>query len=281
MPAPPPLLVAIGVLTTVGAPAAGAAGSNRLTVRAGEYTYKFAGTPKAGLTEIVFDNTGTETHMMGLVRLKKNVTTKQLKAALLSDDENAGANLVGPDNGDVSPQPGLLGPGMKLSMLTTLAAGHYGVFCFISAPDGAPHVAHGMVKTFDIASGKSSLTPPKDGVIDMTLTDTSVTIPNDKLPRKGYVKVTNEGTTPRSLNLAKLQPGVTVQQADAYFGQLFGGTAPEGEPPAVLAGGVMSLEPNAVVYFVLDFSRGTYGYSNENSTLDDDPNAVLGEFTVK
>jgi hypothetical protein len=273
-------LVAVGAVAAVSAPAAGAAGANKLTVKAGEYTYKFSGSPKAGWTEIKFDNAGIESHMMGLVRLKQGVTVKQLKTALLSDDPDAGANLV-VGTGDVSPQPGLLGPKQKMGILLQLPAGHYGVFCFIPAPDGAPHVAHGMVKVFDIAGGKSSLTPPKDGVIDVTLTDTAVTVPRDTLPRKGYVRVTNEGSEARTWNIAELEPGVTVEQADAYFDQFFQGTAPEGEPPAVLAGGVMGLKPNAVTYLVLDYAAGSYAYSNELSDADNDPNAVLGTFTVK
>src|SRR5262245_48254047 len=137
-------LVVTGVGLAVGAPAAGAAGSNKLTVKAGEYTYEFSGKPKAGWTEVDFVNDGIEYHMMGLVQLKKGVTVKQVTAALTSDDENAGDDLV--VNGDIAPQPTTIGPKQKMAMLMQLPAGHYGVFCFITAPDGKPHVEHGMVK---------------------------------------------------------------------------------------------------------------------------------------
>jgi hypothetical protein len=273
-------LVVAGACLAVSAPAAGAAGSNKLTVKAGEYTYEFSGKPKAGLTEVQFVNDGIEIHMMGLVPLKKNVTVKQLTEALLSDDDESAEAIVR-GNPDFSPQPGLLGSKMKMGTMLNLSAGRWGVFCFVPAPDGASHVEHGMVKTFDVASGKSSLKPPKDGVTDVTLTDTSVTIPNDALPRKGYLKVTNEGTTPRTWTIAKLASGVTVEQADAYFDQLFSDSAPEGEPPAVIGGGVQDLAPNASVYLVVDFSSGNYGYGNEQTDLDDDPNPALGTFTVK
>ena len=275
------VLVVTGACLAVGAPAAGAAGSNKLTVKAGEYTYEFSGKPKAGWTEVAFVNDGIEYHMMGLVQLKKGVTAKQVKAALTSDDDNAGDDLVAGD-GDIAPLPTAIGPKQKMAMLMQLPAGHYGVYCFITAPDGETHVAHGMVKTFDVASGKSSLKPPKDGVIDVTLTDTSVTVPNDTLPRKGNIKVTNEGTNPRDFNIAKLQPGVTIDQANAYFGQVFSGTPPEGEPPAVLASGFIGLPPNGSVYLLADFSAGNYGYGNARSDVDDqDPNEVFGTFTVK
>src|SRR4051794_25858949 len=58
-------LVTVGVSAAV-APSAGAAGSNSLTVKAGEYTYKFSGSAKAGWTQITFDNSGIEVHMMAV-----------------------------------------------------------------------------------------------------------------------------------------------------------------------------------------------------------------------
>ncbi|MFI5372569.1 MAG: hypothetical protein ACHQ52_13520 [Candidatus Eisenbacteria bacterium] len=274
------LLVTSGIVA-VTAPAAGAAGSNTLTVTAGEYTYQFKGSPKAGLTQINFVNSGVETHMMAVSRLKPGVTVAQLKAALLSQEPNAGQDLLVGD-GNVGATPGLLGPGKKTGIITKLPSGHYGVFCFLPAPDGRPHVAHGMVKTFDVAKGKSNLTAPTDGVIKVDLTDTSAAIPAT-LPAKGYAKFTNSSSTVRSVGMADLQPGVTVQQADAYFNTLFGGSAPpEGQPPALLAGGFESLPKGASVYLVLQFEKGHYGYSSNNPDLpDNDPNPVLGEFTVK
>ena len=53
---------------------AAAASSNKLTVTASEYTYKFSGTPKPGNVEFAFDNAGVEDHMIGMVELKQGVT---------------------------------------------------------------------------------------------------------------------------------------------------------------------------------------------------------------
>src|SRR6185436_14010884 len=52
------VIASLAVTTT----AAGAAGSNTLTVKAGEYTYQLKGSPKGGLTKIDFDNAGVENH---------------------------------------------------------------------------------------------------------------------------------------------------------------------------------------------------------------------------
>jgi hypothetical protein len=274
------LLVASGIVGLT-APAAGAAGSNTLTVTAGEYTYQFKGSAKAGLTQINFVNSGVEMHMMGMARLKPGVTAAQLKAALLSSDQNAGKPLLQGD-GNVAPTPGLVGPGEKTGIIMKLPAGHYGVFCFISAPDGQSHVAHGMVKTFDVAKGKSNLTAPTDGVVKVNLTDTTVGIPTTGLPARGYAKFTNTGTTGRNFSLVALEPGATVQQASQYFDALFSSpTPPPGPAPGKIDGGFQSLPKGTSVYVVLGFAKGNYGYRADNSDVQNDPSPVLGQFTVK
>lgn len=264
------------------APVASAAGSNALTVTAGEYTYQMKGSLKAGWVQINFVNKGVESHMMAIGHIKPGVTAAQVKKAAASNDQNAFAPLAVGD-GNVAPTPGLLGPDTSTGLITKLAAGHYVMMCFFTAPDGESHIAHGMVKTFDVAKGKSSLTPPKDGVAAVDLTDTAVTLPPSGFPAKGYAKVTNSSTTNRDLNFAKLQTGVTLQQADSYFNTLFGGgEQPTGTPPAVLSGGLQGLPKGATAYLVLDFSKGSYGYSSQNPDLpDNDPNPVEGTFEIK
>ena len=259
-----------------------AAGSNTLTVTAGEYAYTLKGSPKAGNVQIDFVNGGVEYHMMAMVRLKSGVTAAQLKKAALSEDDKAFAKIAQGD-GNVAPLPGVLAPNEHMSMITKLGAGHYGLMCFIAAPsDGAPHVAHGMVKVFDVSSSKSSLTPPTDGVTDVTLTDTAATVPSTGLPATGWSKIVNNGTTNRDFNVALLNGTTTPAEADAYFGQFFNsGTAPTGTPPAVLAGGVIQIPKGGTAYLQLNLAKGRYAYASQNSDLDTDPNAVLGEFTVK
>jgi len=128
------------VPTTIGtaASSAGAAGSNTLTVKAGEYVYKLSGSPKAGWIQVNFDNAGVENHMMAVFELKPGVTAKQLKTAALSQDQSALGKIAAPnaDPNGVSGLPDLIGPGQKTTTLTELPAGHYGMLCFVPAPDG-------------------------------------------------------------------------------------------------------------------------------------------------
>jgi hypothetical protein len=267
-------------LLAVATPAAEAAGSNSLNVKAGEYTYKLSGSPKAGWTQINFDNAGVEYHVFALVKLKNGVTTKQLKNAAQSQ-EDAAFEAIADGDGTAGAQTGLLSPGEKTSVITKLAAGHYGALCYIPAPDGESHIAHGMVTTFDVSAGKSSLTPPKDGVVDVTIADDGITLPSSGLPKSGWAKVTNTTSVNRDLLLAKyLTPDATFESTDAYFDAYFQGQA-DGDPPATVNGGVDGLAPGGSAYFQLAFKTGRYVLVSQNQDVDDDPNEFHVDFTVK
>ena len=138
-----------------------------------------------------------------------------------------------------------------MSMITKLSAGHYGLMCFIAASDGAPHIAHGIVKVFDVSSSNAWL-HTADRRRHPTLTDSAATVPATGLPATGWTKITNNGTTNRDFNVALLNGTTTPAEADAYFGQFFNsGTAPTGTPPQILAGGVIQIPKGATAYMQL------------------------------
>jgi hypothetical protein len=275
------VVVAVGMAMT----GAGAAGSNSLRVKAGEYTYQFKGHPKAGWTEIDFENAGVENHMMDVIALKPGVTAKQLEKAALSDDQSAFQKIAAPgatENG-VSGVPDLLSPKQHTATMTKLPAGHYGVLCFLPAPDGSPHVAHGMVKVFDVAKGKSNLKPPRT-TLDASITDSAITFPTENIGRNFTVKVTNSGTTLHDFSLVKIEDGKTIDDVKAYYDALFGsGEAPAGEAPGVLVGGISGIAPGGTAYLVQTLPAGHYGYaSTEGDAPNDDfSKGLKGEFDVK
>ena len=112
-------LVVVPATLAVSTSSAGAAGSNTLTVKAGEYTYQLKGSPKAGWTEITFENSGVEDHMLAMFKLKKGTTNAQLKKAVLSNDQSALEKIAAP-GGDptVFGTPAPLSP--KASTTTTM-----------------------------------------------------------------------------------------------------------------------------------------------------------------
>jgi hypothetical protein len=276
--------VVVACLATLGvsagvAPSAGAAGSNTLTVKAGEYTYKLSGSPKAGWTQINFQNGGVEYHMMAVFSLKKGVTVAQVKQAVLSNDPSAGDAIAG--KAHVSGAPDLLAPGEKTTVITKLPAGHYAAVCFIPAPDGAPHAAHGMIKLFDVSTAKSNLTPPTDGLAAVTIADDAIALPTSGLPAHGWAKVTNNATEPRSLSLARFLGNATFEEANTYFNAFFSGPPPAGDPPAALQGGAQSIAPGGTGYVQLDMKAGRYVVVSDTDNDQDNSKQIHQEFTVK
>jgi hypothetical protein len=169
--------------------------------------------------------------MLVIQPLKKGTTLKQVKTVAASDDQSAGDAITG--KGDVFSTPDIVGPGEKTTVIAKLPAGHYALLCFVPAPDGKSHAAHGMVKILDVSSAKSSLTPPKDGLVPITITDDAITLPASGVPGHGWAKVTNGSSATRNLGIGRyLTPSATFDDANAYFNQYFqSGTVPDGAPP--------------------------------------------------
>ena len=267
---------------------AGAAGSNTLDVKASEYKYKVSGTPKAGWVKIAFDNVGVENHMLSIVELKKGVTVAQLKKAASSNDNTAFQKIAaaGATENGPSGTPDLLGPKQQTATITQLPAGHYGMLCFVPAPDGTPHFMKGMIKTFDVKKGKSDLKPPTT-VRDATLTDTGITFDTVDIGRNVTVKVTNDGQDVHSFTLVKVDDGHTLDEVHDYFNTLFSGSdtgTSATTPPGVIVGGISSIDAGKTAYLEQSLEPGHYGYvstQGNDPSSDDYTKGLHGEFVVE
>jgi hypothetical protein len=265
-------------LSAAGAPAAHAAGSNDLNVTAREYSYEVKGKPKAGLTKINFDNSGDDYHEFTIVHLKPGVTKKQLQDALMSSDQNAVSNLES-QVGLISPRPGLLGPGEKVGIVTNLVEGHYGAFDELANRKGKSNYAQGMVTTFDVVPGTSTLTPPDSGTLDVNITDDRISL-GSQGANKGWAKITNSSSANRNLMLTRyLKDNANFRTASAYFNAYFGrGT--DAEPPAAIAGSADGLIPGSITYVQLQLDEGRYVFVSLNHDLDSE-SPLHYDFKVK
>jgi hypothetical protein len=277
------LLIVPATLAVSTAPA-GAAASNTLTVKASEYTYVLKGKPKGGWVQINFVNAGVEQHMMVVFKLKPGTTNKQFEQALMSNDDSALGAVADLSGGDptLGGTPALLGAGEKTTTLTKMPAGTYGLACFVPAPDGRPHAMHGMAKVVKV-KGRSSVKPPKDGVHDVTLSDTTITVPSGNAPKHVTLKVTNEGTTPHSFDIVRLADGKTLDEVKTYYDTFFStGALPEGDPPGVLVGGVESVPSGGTSYVEWSLPAGSYAYvsTDGDAPNDDYAKGLHGTFTI-
>ena len=139
-----------------------------------------------------------------------------------------------------------------------------------------------MVKVFDIGTPKSSAKPPQDGVRDVTLTDSAITIPSNGIPRRATLKVTNTGTEQHSFTLVKINSGKTFDDVHTYFDAFFNGPPPAGQAPGEIVGGVSAVQPNGIGYLDVNLTPGHYAYiSTEGDSPNDDvAKGLKGEFDV-
>jgi hypothetical protein len=280
------LVVAV-VVAVFAMSGAGAAGSNTVAVKASEYKFKVHGTPKAGWTKIDFDNVGVEYHMLAIVSLKKGVTVSQLKKAALSNDDSAFQKIAAPGASENGPSgtPDMLAPDQATATITQLPAGHYGILCFLPAPDGKPHVMKGMIDLFDVKKGDSNLEPPTTAR-DATLTDTGITFDTADIGRDFTVKVKNDGQSVHSFTLVKVEDGHTLGEVRDYFNAMFGGSGTDASatPPGVIVGGIASIDPGKTAYLEQTLEPGHYGYvstQGDDPATDDYTKGLHGEFDVK
>jgi hypothetical protein len=273
-------LAAATLTALVAGTSAGAASSNTLSITAGEYVYKLSGSPAPGWVQFDFKNSGVEDHMMVVFSLKPGTTAKQLKAAIASESDDAFGKIAAGE--PLSGTPAIVGPKQQTTTIAEAKAGTYGIVCFVPAPDGSPHAAHGMYKIFQIKGSKSSFKPPSDGVDDVTLSDTSITVPGTVAPKSATIKVTNEGSSPHSFQLLKLNAGKTLDDANTYFNAFFETGQADGAAPGVLVGGVSTIAPGGMAYLEWELPAGHYGYlSTEGDAPDDDfSKGLKGEFDI-
>jgi hypothetical protein len=284
-------LVAVLVATTafgtgaaglMASPAAAKSSGNTLEIQASEYAYTLKGSPHAGWVTIKFDNPGKEHHMLAIGQVKPNVTAKQVKAAAVSNDQAAFNKLAQGDPNRSFGTPDILGPGESTQTVSQLPAGRFALMCFVTAPDGKSHLAHGMITTIDVKSPKSSAKPPKAD-FSVTLTDTAITFPDSDAPEQFTAKVTNTGTSPHSFTLLRIEPGQTIDTVKAYFDAFFNGGEASATPPGALVGGVGGLDPGKTGYLIAKLKPGHYAYvsTSGNAPDDDFSKGLKGEFDVK
>jgi len=279
-------ITAVGAFGLAAAPATGAASDNSLNVTAGEYVYQLKGKPAAGWVTINFKNAGTEVHMLDILALKPGVTVAQLKAAVASSDQSAGDALIDSTvgvGGNIAGGPTLIGPKQATTTSTQMPPGHYGLLCFLSAADGTPHAAHGMIKVIDVKGPKSSAKPPTTQAT-VTLKDDGIDFPLSNPGHNLSLKITNAGTTPHSFTLVKLESGKTIDDAKSYYDASFSGQNPAGDPPGKIVGGMSAIAPGASGYLQQTLTPGNYGYvstEGDDPATDDSTRGLKGEFTVK
>jgi plastocyanin len=107
-------------------------------IRLSEYAFNPSTSLTAGHRILKLENVGTEPHELGIVRLDPG---KKLEDFLAWAKD-----FHGPPPGTVVGGINSLAPGVAGYFEVDLIPGEYVLLCFVTAPDGRPHVDHGMIQ---------------------------------------------------------------------------------------------------------------------------------------
>lgn len=248
---------------------------NILKVAAVDYGFQITGEVVSGLTTIEFSNEGDEIHHGIIGRLDEGKTKADVVEFLQSGGEGPPPPWFNDDPGDISE----VSPGHAQTVQVDLSeAGTYVFLCFMpTAGGGPPHVAKGMVETFDVAEG-----PSKDAALkpshEVSLTEYEITLDEVTAGTNTFL-VTNDGQEPHEFRISQLAEGKVSSDIDAWFE---GGL--QGDPPVTFYGGTNELEPGQSTTLRIALEPGTYqfvcGLDTEDGKNHADDLGMLSEMKV-
>lgn len=247
----PSFVLAAASLAAIGAcakkPAPPPPTANVVTVMAGDYTFQAPDTIPAGLTTLMLKNLGKEVHQVIMMRLDSGKTVADLQPLFTDPEAPIPAWLYFPlgVNGIVS--------GDSANATATLEPGHYVMVCFLPSPDGAPHVAKGMVRTIEVTASTAALAPEPTADLVITAKDYTWDVSAPITAGTHTIRMENAGPQLHEVQIFQLAPGKATTDFTTW---LQGGM--KGEPPAKPVGGFAGPTPGGHGFFTTTFAPGTY-----------------------
>ncbi|HET6725420.1 MAG TPA: hypothetical protein VFH85_05390 [Gammaproteobacteria bacterium] len=223
-------------------------GSHLVTIVAHEYGFSMPDSIPAGLTTFLLKDEGQQEHHMEVVRLDDGKTIADAMAVF------ANPHAPPPKWMHAVGGPNTPMPNEESNATLVLQPGHYVVFCIIPAPDGKPHVAHGMIRPFTVTPSKAAPAPLPKADMTIALKDYDFVLSRPITAGNHVIEVTNTSTQPHELVITRFPPGMGNRDLEAW------GHDPHGKPaPGYAMGGVTSIPPGAHVVIQVDFKPGRYG----------------------
>lgn len=228
------------------APAGSLANPAELTVIASDYAFEAPRTVPAGYVKLRMVNRGKEIHHIQLLKLAPGKTIEDFARVMQADPGPlpSWVTMVG--------GPGAADPGGEANATTYMPAGEYVMLCFVPAPDGKPHVAHGMIRPLSVTAHKRATGVAPKADVSIRLVDYGFDM---KLPvRAGRrtFEVWTDAPQPHEVILVRLNPGATAAQLLHWVESL------AGPPPGSFIGGVSGLGSHERAYFTANLRKGTY-----------------------
>lgn len=234
---------AAGDGATADSDAAEVAAPHEMHVVARDFAFELPDTVPAGVTTIRLTNEGPDLHHFWIVKLAEGKTLDNLLAETRGDAFPEWAVSVGGPNTPV--------PGGNSQATIDLEPGNYAALCVIPAPDGIPHVAKGMSKSFVVVPSETRTAAPEADIV-LTLVDYDFQFSKPLTAGKHTIEVRTDAPQPHELVLVQLAPGKTLDDMMTWFSK------PNGPPPGAPVGGTVGIAPGLVNQIDVDLQPGEY-----------------------
>lgn len=103
-----------------------------------DYSFALEAPLRSGIQTLMVENLGPEPHEVSVVKLAAGMT--------LADFEAWFNDPQGPPPATLAGAVAALAPSLTAYLELDLTPGSYVLFCYVTAPDGRPHIAHGMIQ---------------------------------------------------------------------------------------------------------------------------------------
>jgi len=224
------------------------AAPQELLVTAADFHFRAPQSIPAGLTRVRLTNDGPQFHHVQLIRLADGHTVQELMDLFARKQFSAPwATFVG---GPEAPMPG-----RATEVTLDLTEGQYVMICVISTPpDHVPHVAKGMALPLTVTAATTPRAREPEADVRLVLDDYSFTTTPEIRAGRHTIRVENAAAQPHHVDIVKLAPGKTAQDALQWS------KTHEGPPPAELFGGATAIAPGKVNFITADFTPGDYAF---------------------
>jgi hypothetical protein len=219
--------------------------ANAVSYTATEFTFEGPDTIPAGLTTFQLANAGQEAHQLVVMRIDSGKTMADVQAMM--------QNPAVPDWLGFPVGVSVIAPGDTGNATAVLTPGHYVMACFVSSPDGTPHVAKGMVRPLEVTPSSAPLAPEPVADLVITEKDYAFDISAPITAGTHTIRVENAGPQVHEVSVNMLAPGKTVADVQAWAA---GGM--QGPPPAKPMGGVTGPDVGGHSFFTATFAPGNY-----------------------
>ena len=283
--------------TATASPAQSAA--KPLTITGSDYAFATDGQAVPGIQTITFKNAGKEDHELQLVSLDQGKTIADAQKIL------ATPNAAIPDWVKFNGGAWAIPAGGQSTMTAKLNAGAYILLCFVQSPDGAPHIAKGMVGALEVKGTEAKDTAPT-ATLAIDASEYAFKAPAEATAGTATISLKNSGKESHFAGLIRVPDGVPYEAftkalltppvaasatpaaaaspKPSATGTPAAGAASAAAPPSGVSGGVGALSAGGQSWSTTDLKAGTYAIVCLVPDAKGVPHAALGmisKLTVK